>query len=167
LVKRGKRVRDVVAPLAIHRMVGRNGVGDVTDRERVWFARGILNMTYNDRIVGFLGRVHTGQAMQLLYDVMKMNPSTSAKSIIASAEGIRHPTKLDSQLAIEVLANVVEYIEVTHLRGGMTAKVKDWRESGKYMAWKSLQARAGQALLTFHKPKEDAIPTFDDIDLDL
>jgi len=167
LVKLGKRERDVVAPLAIHRMVGRNGMGDVTDKERVKFARGILNLTYNDRMVSFLSRVHTGQAMQLLYDVMKMNPSTSAKSIIASAEGIRQPTKLDSQLATEVLANVIEYIEVTHLRGGMTEQIQDWRESMGYMEWKGLQARAGQALLKFHKPKEDAIPTFDDIDLDL
>ena len=167
LVKLGKRVRDVVAPLAIHRMVGRNGMGDVTDKERVRLARGILNLTYNDRIVGFLSRVHTAQAMQLLYDVMKMKPETSAKSIIMSAEGIRNPTKLDSQIATDVLANVIEYIEVTHLRGGMTEQIEDWRESMGYMEWKGLQARAGQALLKFHKPKEAAIPTFDDIDLDI
>ncbi len=167
LVKVSKRVRDVVAPLSIHRMVGRNGMGDVTDKERVRLARGILNVTYNDRIVSFLSRVHTGQAMQLLYDVMKMNPSTAAKSIIASAEGIRQPTKLDRQLASEVLADVIEYIGVTHLRGGMTEQIQDWRESMGYMEWKSLQARAGQALLKFHKPKESAIPEFDDIDLDL
>jgi len=167
LVKLGKRERDVVAPLAIHRMVGRNGMGDVTDKERVRLARGILNLTYNDRIVSFLSRVHTGQAMQLLYDVMKIKPETSAKSIIMSAEGIRNPTKLDSQLATEVLADVIEYIEVTHLRGGMTEQIEDWRESMGYMEWKGLQARAGQALLKFHKPKEDAIPTFDDMDLDI
>ncbi len=167
LVKAGKRVRDIVAPLSIHRMVGRNGMEDVTDKERVRFARGILNLTYNDRIVSFLSRVHTGQAIQLLYDVMKMNPETSAKSIIASAEGIRLPTKLDSQIASEVLADVIEYIEVTHLRGGMTEQVQDWRESMGYMEWKGLQARAGQALLRFHKPDKTPIPEFDDIDLDL
>jgi len=167
LVKAGKRVRDIVAPLSIHRMVGRNGMGDVTDKDQVRFARGILNLTYNDRMVSFLGRVHTGPAIQLLYDVMKMNPETSAKSIIASAEGIRRPTKLDSQIASEVLADVIEYIEVTHLRGGMTEQVVDWRESMGYMEWKGLQARAGQALLKFHKPKDSAIPEFDDIDLDL
>jgi HEAT repeat protein len=167
LVKVSKRVRDVVAPLAIHRMVGRNGMGDVSDKERVRFARGILNLTYNDRFVSFLSRVHTGQAIQLLYDVMKMNPETSAKSIIASAEGIRLPTKLDSQIASEVLADVIEYIEVTHLRGGMTEQVQDWRESMGYMEWKGLQARAGQALLKFHKPDKVPIPEFDDIHLDL
>ena len=163
----GKRMRDIVAPLSIHRMVGRNGMGDVTDKDRVKFARGILNLTYNDRIVRFLGRVHTGPAMQLLYDVMKMSPETSAKSIIASAEGIARPTKRDSQIATEVLADVIEYIEVTHLRGGMTEQVQDWRESMGYMEWKGLQARAGQALLKFHKPGESAIPEFDDMDLDL
>ena len=167
LIKVSKRVRDVVAPLAIHRMVGRNGMGDVSDAERVRFARGILNLTYDDQMVSFLSRVHTGQAMQLLYDVMKINPSTSAKSIIASAEGIRHPSKLDSQIATEVLADVIEYIEVTHLRGGMTEQIQDWRESMGYVEWKGLQARAGQALLKFHKPKETAIPEFDDMDLDL
>jgi hypothetical protein len=68
LVHAGKRIRDVVAPLSIHRMVGRNGMGDVTDKERVRFARGILNMTYNDRLVSFLERVHTAQALLTFHD---------------------------------------------------------------------------------------------------
>lgn len=167
LVKVSKRVRDVVAPLSIHRMVGRNGMGDVTNKERVAFARGILNLTYDDRLVSFLGRVHTAPAMQLLFDVMKLNPETAAKAIVACGEGIVIPSKTDAQIATDVLTQVIEYIEVTHLRGGMTEKVKDWREAGGYLEWKGIQARAAQALLKFHDPDKAAIPEFDDLDLDL
>lgn len=167
LVKVDKRIRDTVAPLSVLRMVGRHGMGDVTDKARVAFARGILNVKYDERLVAFLGRVYTGQSMQLLFDVMKMNPETSARAIVECAEGIYAPSKLDAQIATDVLAQVVEYIEVTHLRGGIKVQVKDWRQSTDYMEWKDFQARAGQALLKFHKPKDAAIPVFDDVDLDL
>jgi hypothetical protein len=176
LVKTDMRIRDLVSPLAIHRMVGPNGVGDVTDKERVSLARGILNLKLDKGMILYLGRVHTGSAMQLLYDVMKSggkigrwenSTEIAAKTLLQSAEGINKPTKQDAQLATEVLTDLVEYIEVTHLRGGSKEHVKDFRDAAPFMAWKGLQARAGHALLKFHKPKESALPEFEDIDLDL
>jgi hypothetical protein len=167
LAKLGKPQLDVVGKLSIHRMVGRNGVGDVPDKDRVSFARGILNQAYVKSLVSYLGRVPTGSAMQLLFDVMKMNPSLASRSIVQIGEGMRNPSKLDAQLASSVLTEVVEYIEVNHLRGGPEKQVEDYREMGGYLEWQDLQARAGRALLKFHKPKEAAIPEFDDMDLDI
>ncbi len=67
----------------------------------------------------------------------------------------------DAKIAAEAIQDVIEYIEVTQLRGG--AEGKDWRD---YPKWKALQARAGKALLKVHKPEADPIPTFDPLDLD-
>lgn len=167
LVKSDVKARAHVARLCIHRMVGAHGMRDVPDAERVSFAREILNYQYDARLVSFMGRVYTGPSMQLLYDVMKMEPEVAAKSIIEVGEGMNKPSKLDSEIATQVLADVVEYIEVTHLRGGVKAHVKEKRQAPIYMMWQGLQARAGQALLKFHKPKEKAIPQFDDTDLDI
>jgi len=167
LAEAGKRVRDVVVPLSIHRMVGRNGMGDVTDEDRVKFARGILNLSYEKRLVDFLGRVHTAQSMQLLFDVMKMNPETAAKSIIECAEGIHAPSKRDARIATDVLADVVEYIEVAHVRGGAREHMATKEAIGAYAKWKGLQARAGQVLLKFHKPEVVPMEELDDLDLGL
>ncbi len=178
LIKIGVTHRDTVAKLGVHRMVGRKGMGDVSDKDRVSFGREILNMKYDPHLISFFGRVYTAQSMQLLYDVMKKGGGESfyghgtsteiaAKALIACAEGVENPSKEDSALAAQVLADLVEYIEVTHLRGGYKEHVKSHRDAGPYMAWQGLQARAGQALLKFHKPKERTIPTFDDVDLDI
>jgi hypothetical protein len=178
VTEEGKLHRDAVAKLGVHRMVGLNGMSDVSDEERVWFGREILNLQYDTKLIAFFGRVHTAPAMQLLYDVMKMggkvdvrkdSTAIAAKAVIESAEGIRKPSKQECAIAAEVLTDLVEYIEVTHLRGGYDAQVKGkhWTAVLAYTEWQALQARAGKALLTFHKPKESAIPTFDDMDLDI
>jgi HEAT repeat protein len=176
LVKAGNMQRDAVAQLGVHRMVGRNGWSEVDDKERVSFGRQILNLKYDGKLISFFGRVHTASSLQLLFDVMQKGGSSGGRqdstsiacmSLIECAEGIENPSKADSELAATVLANVVEYIEVTHLRGGYKVKVIDHIAAGIYATWQGLQARAGQALLKFHKPKEKVIPTFNDVDLDI
>ena len=62
---------------------------------------------------------------------------------------------------------MIEYIEVVHLRGGVSKQVKTKEDVQRYTSWQTLQARAGKAMVKFNKPKEKAIPTFDDADLDL
>ena len=69
----------------------------------------------------------------------------------------------DSKIAAKALQDVIEYIEVTRLRGGIKAHMD---KDDKYTEWKALQARAGKALLKFHKPETAPIPTFDGLDLD-
>ena len=66
-----------------------------------------------------------------------------------------------------MVVRCMEKLGGTRLRGGMRGQREAWREWRAYMEWKGLQARAGQALLKVHKPKEAASPTFDDIDLDI
>ncbi len=67
----------------------------------------------------------------------------------------------DSKIAAESLQDLIEYIEVTQLRGGVSGK--DFRE---YPVWKSLQARAGKVLLKVHKPQEAPIEGFDPLELE-
>ena len=67
-------------------------------------------------------------------------------------------------IAAEVLTSVIDYIEVTKLRGGYAAHSD---KEDNYAGWKTTQAMAGRALLKVHKPKAAPIPTFNDKDLDL
>ena len=171
LVKKSKAHCDAVAQLAVHRMVGAHGVTDVTDRERVWFARKILFMKYDGDLIKFLGWVYTADSMQLLFDVMKRGGSAgryvtatelATQAIIDCSEGMKQPSIEQRELATEVLTNVIEYIEVTYLRGGITSgRVK----LAIYLRWQSLQVRAAKELLRFHNPEEDPIEEFEDIEL--
>ncbi|MFM9057658.1 MAG: hypothetical protein ACKOSQ_00775, partial [Planctomycetaceae bacterium] len=86
----------------------------------------------------------------------------SAESVIANAEAMQDLSPADAKVVAQALQDVMEFIEVTQLRGGATGK--DFRE---YPAAKSLQARAGKALVRFHKPEAAPISGFKDTDLDL
>ncbi|MFT5128979.1 MAG: HEAT repeat protein [Rhodothermales bacterium] len=168
LTKIDKRVRDAIVSQSVHRMVGRNGIGDVTDSDRVKFARAILNLKYDDRLITYLGRVYTGPSIQLMFDVMKKGGDSTpvaVEAIIACVEGMYKPSPADAKVAAKVLADVIEYIEVTQLRGGVKQTYSD--KKSPYFMWKGLQGRAGQAMLKVHKPKKATIPEFDDTDLDL
>jgi hypothetical protein len=86
---------------------------------------------------------------------------TAANSLITVAEGLKNPSTADGKIAAKSLQDVIEYIEVTQLRGGVAGK--DWRY---YPKWKILQARAGKVLLKVHKPEEAPIDGFDPLELD-
>jgi HEAT repeat protein len=162
------RVRDAVVADSVHRMVGRNGISEVSDSERVKFARAMLNHKYDTRLITYLGRVYTGPSVQLLFDVMKNggeNTPVAVEAIIACVEGMFKPSESDARIAAEVLTDIIEYIEVTQLRGGVQQTYSD--KKSPYFMWKGLQSRAGQAMLRVHKPKKAPIPEFDDTDLDL
>ena len=171
LVKKSKAHCDAVAQLAVHRMVGAHGVTDVTDRERVWFARKILFMKYDGDLIKFLGWVYTADSMQLLFDVMKRGGSAgryvtatelATQAIIDCSEGMKQPSIEQRELATEVLTEVIEYVEVTYLRGGITGS---GLKPELYLRWQSLQVRAAKELLRFHNPEEDPIEEFEDIEL--
>lgn len=167
VAKAGNPQRDTVVGLSVHRMVGPNGPRDVTDAQRVRFARAILDMKLNSSIITYLGRVHTGPAVQLLLETMKQGGSltaTAANGIISAADGMKTPTQKDREQAVDGLRNVIEYLEVNYLRGGPTAHMK---KEDRYSMWKAMQVRAGKVMLRLHKPKAAPIPTFDDMDLDL
>jgi HEAT repeat protein len=170
LVKQDEIIRDATAALSVHRMVGPHGMKDVTHEERVDFAREVLARKIDPQLVTFLGKVPTAPAARLLFDVMKRgekNTATAVDSIISIGENLDKPSKQDAEVMAEVLTDVIEYIEVVHLRGGVAVHVKDHLDARAYTAWQTQQSRAGQALLKFNKPKKAPIPTFNDLDLDI
>ena len=75
-------------------------------------------------------------------------------------------SKADARLAREVVTQLIEYIEVKHLRGGADMHVKDWRQAAGYAEWKGLQSRAAAILLTLGDTDEAVTPSLDDPDLD-
>ena len=80
------------------------------------------------------------------------------------AEGLKDLSLKDSEIAAKAIRDVMEYMEVTHLRGGITAHMK---KEDNYLEWQALQARkAGKALLKVKQPDRAPIPAFNDLDLD-
>lgn len=161
----GRLHLDIVAKHSYHRMIGPEGLKSILDRERVDFAREILNRKLDKRMIQYLSRVYTGRSIQLLFEVMQKSDQTNlaATSIIGAAEGMKDPPADEAQIATDALTQVIEFIEVNYLRGGMQAHMS---KEDNYLGWKNLQARAGKVLLKVHKPQETPVPTFDDMDLD-
>lgn len=165
LVKQDQAHLDVVSALSVHRMVGRNGAGDVTDAQRMDLAEPILRLKQEKDLITYLGKVHTGRSIQLLYEVMQNGGAElAAPIIINTADGMEKAPAADRAMATDALAGVIEYIEVTRLRGGAAAHMD---KDDNYAVWKGIQAQAGKVMLKVHKPKAAAIPQFDDRDLDL
>lgn len=165
LAKQDKRLLESVAAQAVRRMVGPNGTGDVTDDQRMDFAEPMLSMKHDGRLISYLGKVHTGRSVRTLYEVMKSGSAPlAAPAIISAANGMEKAPEGERATAAEALTGVIEYIEVTKLRGGASAHTK---KEERYGEWKTLQAEAGKGLLKVHKPREARIPTFDDRDLNL
>jgi HEAT repeat protein len=165
LAKQEKQILEAVVAQSVRRMVGPNGVGDVTDSQRLDFAEPILRMMHDGRLISYLGKIHTGRSLQLLVEVMKSGSAPlAAKVIISAVDGMEKQPEAERAIAADALIGVIEYVEVTKLRGGFAAHTKDGDD---YVGWKSFQAQAGKAMLKFHKPKAAPIPTFNEKDLDL
>jgi hypothetical protein len=163
LAKLGKKHLDIVSSQAVRRMVGPNGTSDVTDKQRLDFAEPMLALKHEPSLITYLGKVHTGRSVKVLYEVMKNGSAAIAAPVIISAgDGMEKAPDAEKAVAADALTGVIEYIEVTKLRGGPMAHVED-----NYAGWKETQSQAGKVLLKIHKPKEAAIPKLDDKDLDI
>jgi hypothetical protein len=93
--------------------------------------------------------------------------TTAAESIVSATTGMEKATPADRELAAAALIDTIEFIEVTYLRGGISAVMKkDKSAQGAYARWKSLSAQAGKNLLKLGDPDEPAIGEFNDLDLD-
>jgi hypothetical protein len=162
LAKSDKTKAPLVAAESVRRMVlGPKGYGDRTDDQRITFAEQILALASDGRLITYLGTTGLPKAMPILVDQLRKGTG-SADSIIVNAEAMKDLPPADAKVVAKALQDVMEFIEVTQLRGG--AAGKDWRE---YPAAKALQARAGKALVRFHKPEAAPLPGFKDADLDL
>ena len=125
----------------------------------------ILGRYHDHRLITYLGKVHTGRSAQILLEVMKVGSTEiAAEAIIACAEGMDNAPTKDAKMAADSVAEVIEYIEVTRLRGGIAAHMK---KEDKYTYWRAMQARAGKALLKVHQPGKAPLEGFNDLDLDL
>lgn len=172
LAARNTRLREAVRAQSVHRMVGPNGASDVTDEQRVAFARGMLTHGDDMGLIAYLGRrVHTGPSVRLLFDVMKEQRSDTDKvmeAIIECAEGIKNPSKRDNEVVADVLTQVIEYIDVTKLRGGLTAEKKESVKAlAAYDEAEAQMVKAGKLLERFARPEEADMPEFDNSDIDL
>ena len=154
----------LVAPHAVRRMViGPKGYGDITSEQRMDFAEAMLKLEMEPRIIKLLGSIHEARALRALMFCLEKGVKSAAESIVANAEGMDKLSPTDSKIAAQTLKDVIEYMEVTYLRGGVKAHMD---KDDKYTEWKALQARAGSVLLKIHKPETAPIPSFDGLDLD-
>lgn len=158
-----KRAQIVAASSARRMVIGPKGYNDISSTARMDFADAMLKHHLEPTIIKLLGQIHEARALATLMVCLKLGVGTAAESLIANAEGMKNLSPADAKTAAKALQDVIEYIEVTRLRGGVKAHMN---KDDRYTEWKTLQARAGKALLKFHKPEKAPIPTFDDLDLD-
>ena len=154
----------ILGPHSVRRMViGPKGYNDISSAARMDFADAMLKITLEPRIVKLLGSIHEARALTTLMYCLQKGFSGAAESLITNAEGMDKLSPADAKIAAKALQDVIEYIEVTRLRGGIKAHMD---KDDNYTQWKALQARAGKVLLKIHKPETAPIPTFDGLDLD-
>lgn len=150
---------EIVGKESVRRMVA----GDPKDAARMDFAEPMLKLDMDKRLIRYLDRVHEARALRALMYCLRNGVGEAAESLITNAEGLENLSPEDSKVAAKAIRDVMEYIEVSHLRGGVEAHMK---KEDNYPYWKGLQARAGRVLLKVHKPDAAPIPGFDDTDLD-
>ncbi|MBT5380717.1 MAG: hypothetical protein HOI65_08865 [Opitutae bacterium] len=154
----------VVGKYAVHRMVlGPKGFGDLNDKIRMDFAEPMLKLEMNKKLISYLGKIHEARALRALMYCLEKGVAHAASALVQSGEGLKDLSPKDADIAAKAIRDVMEYMEVTHLRGGPTAHM---RKEDKYVEWQALQARAGKALLKVKQPGRAPIPGFNDLDLD-
>jgi HEAT repeat protein len=160
----------LAADEATRRMViGPDGIGSLSEDERLDFAEPLLRMIRNKSMVAYLGTVHTGRSTQVLQRVMRQGgvTKTAATSIIEATGNMETAPAKERELAAAALIDAIEYIEVNYLRGGVAVRLQDPDAAKSYAYWKTLSAQAGKHLLKLDKPEEVPIPEFNELDLDL
>ncbi len=154
----------VVGKYAVHRMVlGPKGFGDLNDKVRMDFAEPMLKLDMDKDLISYLGKIHEARALRALMYCLERGVGGAAHALVQSAEGLKNLPPKDADIAAKAIRDVMEYIEVSHLRGGVTAHLN---KEDKYVEWQALQARAGKALLNVKQPGKAPITGFNDLDLD-
>ena len=139
-------------------VIGPRGYGDIPSAQRMDFADAMLKITLEPRIVKLLRSIHEARALTTLMFCLEKGVASAAESLITNAEGMEKLSPADGKIAAKALQDVIEYIEVTRLRGGIKAHMD---KDDNYTGWKALQARAGKVLLKVHQPESAPIPGFD------
>ncbi|HEX5791210.1 MAG TPA: DUF6288 domain-containing protein [Luteolibacter sp.] len=158
----GEKEAGIVGAQSVRRMVlGPKGYGDITDSERMDFAEPMIKLHMDEKLIKYLGGVRDVRAMRTLLDCLRRGYAGAAESLVSNAENLEDITEAENKLALEVIQNVIEYIEVTHLRGGVQEHM-----SYQYPVWKALQTRAGKVMLRLHQPEKAPIKGFDRLELE-
>ena len=149
-------------------VIGPDGIFTRSNDEILDFAEPLLKMVRDESVVRFLGHVHSGRSAQVLQRVMRQGgvTDTAAESIIACTSRMEAAKAGDKKLAAAALIDAIEFIEVTQLRGGLEARLKDPQIAGLYAKWKALSAQAGRNLLKIDNPGKPPLTEFNDLDLD-
>jgi HEAT repeat protein len=164
------RKAELAANEGVRRMVmSPAGPGNRPIEEQLDYAEAVLKMTLNEKTIAYLGRIRTGRCAYILQDAMRRGaPSSAGMAIVEATRDLSDSTKKDREYAEKALVDVIEFIEVTYIRGTAEDYVKKTKdEQMAYMRWKSISAQAGKNLLKLTQNKEpDPLPEFDDTDLD-
>ncbi|MFU8892844.1 MAG: DUF6288 domain-containing protein [Luteolibacter sp.] len=155
-----------IASHAVRRLVvGPKGFGDITAAQQMDFAEPMLKHAIDRKLVNYLSNIREARALRALVYCLQQGQTNAAENLVLIAESLDGDklTPADRAVAVEAIRNVIEYIEVTRLRGGPEARMG---KDDNYAEWKTLQARAGKALLQIHKPESAPIPTLDPLLLD-
>ena len=157
-----KKSAEAVGNQAVRRLVlGPKGFNDLTDKQRMDFVEPMIKMNMNPALITYLATIYDARALRSLNYCLENGIGGAVESLVSNAEKASEYDAKDAKVAADALRNVIEYIEVTYLRGGPAGK--DFRI---YPKWKAMQARAGKALLKVHKPEDAPIPTFDPLEFD-
>ncbi|MDX1681421.1 MAG: hypothetical protein R3242_11915, partial [Akkermansiaceae bacterium] len=160
--KTDKASAEVVGNYASRRLIiGPNGIGDITDKQRMDFAEPMIKLSMNKQLIDYLSTIYDARALRSLNYCLENGVIGAVESLVSNAERAPKYSPDDAKVAAEALRNVIEYIEVTYLRGGPAGK-----HHAVYPRWKLMQARAGKALLKVDKPEAAPIPTFDPLEFE-
>ena len=138
--------------------------------EQLDYAETVLAMLLNDDTIEYLGRIKTGRSAFILQKAMRRGaPASAGQAIIEATDDLSNATQKDRAFAESALVDVIEFIEVTYIRGTAEDYVlKSKEEQMRYMQWKTISAQAGKNLLKLTQSKEpEPLPEFDDLDLGL
>lgn len=160
----------IAADQGVRRMViSPQGIGKRPIEEQLDYAEAVLKMTLNNGTIAYLGRIKTGRCAYILQDAMRRGaPSSAGQAIIEATRDLSEATKKDRDYAEKALVDVIEFIEVTYIRGTAEDYLDKHIDAQRaYVAWKAISAQAGKNLLKLTQNKEpDPLPEFDETDLD-
>lgn len=161
---------ELAANEGVRRMVlSPDGLGKRPIEEQLDYAEAVLKMVLNKGTIQYLGRIKTGRCAYILQDAMRRGaPASAGQAIIEATRDLTNATKKDKAFAEKALVDVIEFIEVTYIRGTAEDYLdKHIDAQRRYVQWKAISAQAGKNLLKLTQSKEpDPLPEFDDTDLD-
>jgi HEAT repeat protein len=164
------RRAELAADEGVRRMVmSTQGIGKRPIEEQLDYAAAVLKMNLNTLTIAYLGRIKTGRCAFILQDAMRRGaPASAGQAIIEATRDLSKATKKDRDYAERALVDVIEFIEVTYIRGTAEDYLdKHIDAQRRYVQWKAISAQAGKNLLKLTQNKEpEPLPEFDDSDLD-